>query len=107
MAPEFLISTLPSGLPNLALACAHKEYPNKISHNLNSVCGCRPASKADGLHFYGCYDWQLVSARGIGLLARLVRAFPNASFAPSARESSCGKSLTTENIAQEADVPSD
>jgi hypothetical protein len=24
-------------IANLALACVHKEYPNKISHSLNSV----------------------------------------------------------------------
>src|SRR5262245_48327374 len=39
----------------LALACAHKEYPNKISHVLNSdtdVAAPRKLTPA----FYGCYD---------------------------------------------------
>ena len=30
---------------NLALACVHKEYPNKISHNLNSDADVAPPRK--------------------------------------------------------------
>jgi hypothetical protein len=50
--------------------------------------------------FYGCYDWHS-SVHGHWLLARLVRTFPNAHFAPSARQA-LRQSLTTDNIAQEA-----
>ena len=84
---------------NLALACVHKEYPNKISHNLNSDADVAPPRKLTPA-FYGCYDWHS-SVHGHWLLARLVRTFPNAGFVPSAREALL-QSLTAENIAQEA-----
>jgi len=84
---------------DLALACVHKEYPNKISHNLNSDADVAPPRKLTPA-FYGCYDWHS-SVHGHWLLARLVRTFPDASFAPAAREA-LHQSLTAENIAQEA-----
>src|ERR1022692_701027 len=84
---------------NLALACVHKEYPNKISHGLNSDADVGPPRKLTPA-FYGCYDWHS-SVHGHWLLARLVRTFPNAPFAASAREA-LRQSLTPENIAKEA-----
>jgi Protein of unknown function (DUF2891) len=84
---------------DLALACVHKEYPNKISHNLNSDADVAPPRKLTPA-FYGCYDWHS-SVHGHWLLARLIRTFPNAAFALSAREA-LRQSLTAENIAQEA-----
>src|SRR6202048_1510317 len=69
---------------NLALACVHKEYPNKISHNLNSDADVAPPRKLTPA-FYGCYDWHS-SVHGHWLLARLVRSFSATTFAPSARE---------------------
>ena len=83
----------------LALACVHKEYPNKISHNLNSDADVAPPRKLTPA-FYGCYDWHS-SVHGHWLLARLVRTFPSAAFAASAREA-LQQSLTADNIAQEA-----
>ena len=41
---------------NLALACVHKEYPNKISHTLNSDADVAAPRKLTPA-FYGCYDW--------------------------------------------------
>jgi hypothetical protein len=84
---------------NLALACVHKEYPNKLSHSLNSDADVAPPRKLTPA-FYGCYDWHS-SVHGHWLLARLVRTFPDASFAHSAREA-LRQSLTADNIAQEA-----
>src|ERR1700719_713005 len=84
---------------NLALACVHKEYPNKISHNLNSDADVAPPRQLTPA-FYGCYDWHS-SVHGHWLLARLVRTFPDASFVPAARQA-LPQSLTAENIAQEA-----
>ena len=84
---------------NLALACVHKQYPNKISHTLNSEADVAPPRKLTPA-FYGCYDWHS-SVHGHWLLVRLVRTFPSAPFAPSAREA-LRQSLTAENIAQEA-----
>lgn len=84
---------------NLALACVDKEYPNKISHSLNSDADVAPPRKLTPA-FYGCYDWHS-SVHGHWLLARLVRTFPNAAFAASAR-AALRRSLTADNIAQEA-----
>ena len=84
---------------NLALACVHKEYPNKISHSLNSDADVAPPRKLTPA-FFGCYDWHS-SVHGHWLLARLARTFPNAPFTPRAREA-LRQSLTAENIAQEA-----
>jgi hypothetical protein len=84
---------------NLALACVHKEYPNKISHSLHSDADVAPPRKLTPA-FYGCYDWHS-SVHGHWLLARLARTFPDAPFTPPAREA-LKESLTAENIAQEA-----
>ena len=84
---------------NLALACVHKEYPNHVSHTLNGDADVAPPRKLTPA-FYGCYDWHS-SVHGHWLLVRLVRTFPGAAFAPSAREA-LRQSLTADNIAQEA-----
>jgi hypothetical protein len=83
----------------LALACVDKEYPNKISHVLNSDADVAPPRKLTPA-FYGCYDWHS-SVHGHWLLARLAKKFPEAPFAKPAREA-LGKSLTAENLKQEA-----
>src|SRR5438270_5751788 len=83
----------------LALACVAKEYPNKISHVLNSDADVAPPRKLTST-FYGCYDWHS-SVHGHWLLVRLLRTFPNASFASAAREA-LRKSLTAENLKQDA-----
>jgi hypothetical protein len=83
----------------LALACVAKEYPNKISHVLNSDADVAPPSKLTPA-FYGCYDWHS-SVHGHWLLVRLLRTFPNGSFAEAARDA-LRKSLTAENMKQEA-----
>jgi hypothetical protein len=84
---------------NLALACVAKEYPNKISHLLNSDADVAPPRKLTPA-FYGCYDWHS-SVHGHWLLVRLVKTFPDAPFAKPAREA-LRKSLTAENLKQEA-----
>ncbi len=84
---------------NLALVCVHKEYPNKLSHTLNSDADVAPPRKLTPA-FYGCYDWHS-SVHGHWLLARLVRTLPDASFALAAREA-LRQSLGVENIVQEA-----
>ncbi len=84
---------------NLALACVHKEYPNHISHTLNSDADAAPPRKLTPA-FYGCYDWHS-SVHGHWLLVRLVRTLPDAAFVQPAREA-LRQSLTAENIVQEA-----
>src|SRR5437016_3036431 len=83
----------------LALACVEKEYPNKISHVLNSDTDVAPPHKLTPA-FYGCYDWHS-SVHGHWLLVRLLRTFPDAPFAAAARDA-LGKSLTAENLKREA-----
>lgn len=83
----------------LALACVHKEYPNHISHTLNSDADVAPPRKLTPA-FYGCYDWHS-SVHGHWLLVRLVKTFPNADFVPAAR-AALRESLTAEHISQEA-----
>jgi hypothetical protein len=83
----------------LALACVEKEFPNKISHVLNSDADVAPPRKLTPA-FYGCYDWHS-SVHGHWLLVRLLRTFPNAPFAAQAREA-LRKSLSAENLKQEA-----
>jgi hypothetical protein len=98
MSPSFDINAA-ERFANLALACVHKEYPNKLSHSLNSDADVAPPRKLTPA-FYGCYDWHS-SVHGHWLLVRLIRTFPDAAFTPSAREA-LRQSLTAENIAQEA-----
>jgi hypothetical protein len=83
----------------LALACVEKEYPNKISHVLNSDTDVAPPRKLTPA-FYGCYDWHS-SVHGHWLLVRLIRTFPDAPFATPARDA-LRKSVTAENLNQEA-----
>jgi hypothetical protein len=83
---------------NLALACVHQEYPNKIQHSMNSDADVAPPRKLTPA-FYGCYDWHS-SVHGHWLLARLARMYPQAPFTPRAR-AALRQSITPENIKQE------
>src|SRR5438270_8198707 len=82
----------------LALACVHKEYPNKISHSMTSDKDVAPPRQLTPA-FYGCYDWHS-SVHGHWLLARLARTFPDAPFAADARNA-LRQSLSENNIRQE------
>ena len=83
----------------LALACVHKEYPNKIAHTLNGDADVKPPRVLTPA-FYGCYDWHS-AVHGHWLLARLARRFPEAPFAAKAR-AALEASLTPANLAAEA-----
>jgi len=82
----------------LALACVHKEYPNKIAHLLNGDKDVKPPRELTPA-FYGCYDWHS-AVHGHWLLARLARRFPEAPFAAEAR-AALDLSLTPAHIAAE------
>jgi hypothetical protein len=74
----------------LALACVHKEYPNKIAHVLNGDADVKPPRELTPA-FFGCYDWHS-SVHGHWLLARVARLHSSAPFAqvrgrPSTRAS--------------------
>jgi Protein of unknown function (DUF2891) len=82
----------------LALKCLHAEYPNHISHTMDS--------DADALAphvltpaFYGCFDWHS-DVHGHWLLVRLLRLMPDAAFGPAAR-AELARSFTAQNVAGE------
>jgi Protein of unknown function (DUF2891) len=83
----------------LALKCLHQEYPNHISHTLNSAADARPPHELTPA-FYGCLDWHS-DVHGHWLLVRLLRLYPGASFAPAAR-AALDQTFTTANIDAEA-----
>lgn len=85
---------------HLALACTHKEYPNKISHVLAGEADVMPPHLLTPA-FYGCFDWHS-AVHGHWLLVRLVKLFPNAEFAKDAR-AALAASLTPKNIAGEVE----
>jgi hypothetical protein len=62
----------------LALACVHKEYPNKITHVLNGDADVKARRELTPA-FYGCYDWHS-SVHGHWLLVP-VASTPRASSA--------------------------
>ena len=82
----------------LALKCLHDEYPNHLSHTLDSDADARPPHELNPA-FYGCYDWHS-DVHAHWLLVRLVRLYPNAPFAGQAR-AELARSFTAENIAGE------
>src|ERR1700735_2840736 len=60
----------------LALKCLHQEYPNHISHTLNSAADVRAPHELTPA-FYGCLDWHS-DVHGHWLLVRLLRVVPDA-----------------------------
>ncbi len=83
---------------DLALACVHKEYPNKIAHVLASDADVKPPRELTPA-FCGCFDWHS-AVHGHWLLVRLSRTFPDAPFVPAAR-AALAASLTPAHIAGE------
>jgi hypothetical protein len=82
----------------LALACLHREYPNKIAHVLASDQDVKPPRELTPV-FFGCFDWHS-AVHGHWLLVRLARQFPKAPFAAQAREA-LAVSFTPERVAAE------
>jgi hypothetical protein len=82
----------------LALDCVGQEYPNKISHVLQSDDDVAPPRQLTPA-FFGCFDWHS-SVHGHWLLTRLARLYPEGDFAPAAR-AALGTSLTEAKIAAE------
>ncbi len=82
----------------LALACVHLEYPNKIAHVLGGDADVRPPRELTPV-FFGCFDWHS-SVHGHWLLARLAHLYPASGFAAAAREA-LRASFTPEKVAAE------
>jgi len=96
--PKPFPATSAERFARLALDCVHREYPNKISHVMQSA---RDVVEPHVLTpaFYGCFDWHS-SVHGHWLLARLARSYPKATFAADAR-AALARSLTQQNLAAE------
>ncbi len=82
----------------LALACVHREYPNKIAHVMQSDKDLAPPRTLTPA-FYGCYDWHS-AVHAHWLLARIARRFPTSRSAGPAL-AALGRNLTESNIAGE------
>jgi hypothetical protein len=81
---------------NLALACVHKEYPNKIAHEMRSAADAKTPSQLTPA-FYGCFDWHS-AVHGHWLLARASRLQPNAK-----AQAALARSITAANIPKEVE----
>ena len=82
----------------LALACVHQEYPNHISHSMQSDADVAPPRELTPA-FYGCLDWHS-SVHGHWLLARLARQYPESEYSQPARKA-LAQSLTREHFLAE------
>lgn len=82
----------------LALACVHKEYPNKIGHLMTSS---EDVGKPRDLYpaFYGCFDWHS-SVHGHWLLVRILNTDPETPYRDAIIKA-LSQSFTPENIAGE------
>ena len=87
-----------SRFADLALDCIHKEYPNKVSHVLNSAADAKPPNELTPV-FFGCFDWHS-AVHGHWLLVRLCRTQPDAAFVARAR-AALKKSFTATKVAGE------
>ncbi len=99
-APTTLDAAAASRFADLALACVHLEYPNKIAQVMQSDADAKPPRQLTPA-FYGCFDWHS-SVHGHWLLARLAKQFPDSDFAARAR-AALAQSLTSANIAAEVE----
>jgi hypothetical protein len=97
MIPPFTVETA-SKFSNLAFSCITTEYPNRISHTLESD---KDVASPDQLHpaFYGCYDWHS-SVQGHWLLVKSIQLFPDL---PQREQiiKAIDKNITEQNIEKE------
>jgi hypothetical protein len=84
----------------LALACVHREFPNKVAHVMRSPDDARSPSSLTPA-FYGCFDWHS-AVHGHWMLARIARTFPGTPLAEKAK-AALGESLTPEKLAAEVE----
>ncbi|WOE74861.1 DUF2891 domain-containing protein [Alterisphingorhabdus coralli] len=100
--PEPRADVLTDRFASFALACVHKQYPNKISHVLDSeadVAAPRDLYPA----FYGCFDWHS-SVHGHWLLVRILKTDPDSPGGEAMREAiitALDRSFTEDNIGGE------
>ncbi len=93
-APE----TLEDRFAILALDCVHREYPNKISHVLQSDADVNAPRDLTPI-FYGCFDWHS-SVHGHWLLTRILSR-PTETVLRDEIRAALSKSFTDEKLAVE------
>lgn len=73
-----------SNFASIALNCAQREYPNKLSHVMNDSTEVKSPQE---LHpaFYGCFDWHS-SVHGHWMLVRLLKLYPELPEAAEIRD---------------------
>jgi hypothetical protein len=96
--PEARDGVVTDRFARLALSCIHREYPNKISHLMNSAADAGTPSQLFPA-FYGCFDWHS-SVHGHWLLVRLVNTDPETPYR-AAILAALSQSFTPEKIAGE------
>ena len=97
--PQSISPELAERFSALALACIHKEFPNKISRTTdNAEAIGRP--KVIFPMFYGCFDWHS-SVHGHWLLVRLLRVGPQDAAWRGEAVKKLNQSFTAENLAGE------
>ena len=85
-------------LVGLALACVDREYPNHVSHLMESDADAAPPRRLTPA-FFGCFDWHS-AVHSHWLLARMCRLESDAGYVPDAR-AALARAFTPENIRAE------
>ncbi len=85
-------------IAGMVLECVGREYPSQVAHRLASDADARPPRQLTPA-FFGSFDWHS-AVHGHWCLARLLRGFPDAAFAPPAR-AALDAALTPANLAAE------
>jgi len=101
---EQVNAELAAKFARLALDCIHREYPNKISHVLNTAADAQTPSALYPV-FYGCFDWHS-SVHGHWLLLRLLRTVPPDQWPDGMRDeivAALYRSFSAQSIAAEVD----
>ncbi|MEO1729594.1 MAG: DUF2891 domain-containing protein [Pseudomonadota bacterium] len=83
----------------LALDCVHREYPNKISHVMQSDDDVAKPSDLTPA-FYGCFDWHS-SVHGHWLLTRMLTTQEDGGLYADEIRSKLSKSFTEKNLGAE------
>ena len=94
-APPTITPALASQFAKLVLSHLTREYPNKLTHTLDSAADVQ-GPRALYPIFYGCYDWHSC-VHGYWLLTRLLARYPDLPEAPAIR-AVFDAQLTAENV---------
>jgi len=97
--PSQISSDLADRFSRLAMDCAHREYPNKVSRTMDSDADVAPPRELFPV-FYGCFDWHS-SVHGHWLLVRMLNVGPQDASWRDEAIAVLDTSFTGDNIAGE------